>query len=344
VTDPEPRADERALAKRPEGTTALAERSPDGPPGEIEKPFMDHLMELRSRIIITLLVLVLSMVAALVFYKQVSQVLMQPMHDYNDSLEAAAKLKMAAKLEEAAKLEGAAKVEAVAKIEAAAKVDVAGKVDVFTMRPTEGFVAVLKLGLWGGLILAFPMIAWQVWRFVSPGLYRREKLAILPILTLGAFCFAGGVYFAYTFVLPPALNYLMQWAPELGVKASVTLEYYLQFMVMVHVAFGIAFETPLVILALARLGLVTAGGLARKWQYMIVAAFVLGAFLTPPDIVTQLMMAGSLVTLYTLSIILALLFGKRTPLEDAEGVEGDESSSWDSVRGHGGGEGDSPST
>ncbi len=281
-------SESRALARRPDGAAALAERPPDGPPGEVEKPFMAHLMELRARIMICLLVLVLSMVGALVFYKQVSRVLMQPLYDYN------------------------------------ATVGEAEKVEVFTMRPTEGFVAVLKLGLWGGLILAFPMIAWQVWRFVSPGLYRREKLAILPILTFGAFCFAGGVCFAYRFVLPPALSYLMSWAPELGVKASVTLDYYLQFMVMVHVAFGIAFETPLVILALARLGLVTSGWLVRKWQYMIVAAFVLGAFLTPPDVVTQLMMAGSLVGLYMLSVVLAFVFGKRSRFEDdGEATEGD---------------------
>jgi sec-independent protein translocase protein TatC len=282
-----------AVAERPADKHPLAERPVDAPAGEIEKPFMDHLMELRSRIFISLFVLVLAMVASLVFYKEVSRVLMQPMHDYN------------------------------------ARAGETEKVEVFTMRPTEGFVAVLKLGLWGGLVLAFPMITWQIWRFVSPGLYRREKLAILPILTLGAFCFAGGAYFAYTSVLPPALDYLMPWASKLGVKGSVTLGYYLQFMVMVHVAFGIAFETPLVILAFARLGLVTAGGLARKWQYMLVAAFVLGAVLTPPDVVTQLMMAGSLVALYTLSIFLALVFGKRKPREE------DGTSSRGGVREHG---------
>jgi sec-independent protein translocase protein TatC len=286
VTDPEPRADERALAKRPEGTTALAERPPDGPPGEIEKPFMDHLMELRARIMVCLLVLVLSMAAAWVFYKDVGRILMQPVQDYN--------------------------------VTAAEEF----KVEVFTIRPTEGFVAVLRLGLWGGLVLAFPVLAWQVWRFVSPGLYRREKLAILPIFTIGIFFFAGGVYFAYRLVTPLALQYLFSWPPELGASAKVSLDYYLQFLIMIHVAFGIAFETPLVILALARLGLVTAGGLARKWQYMMVAAFVLGAFLTPPDVVTQLLMAGSLVSLYFLSIILALLFGRRSVFEgDDERIE-----------------------
>lgn len=269
-------------ARRADGETALAEYTEEARPGEVEKPFMEHLMELRTRIIICLLVLVVSMVAALIFYKPVSRILMQPLDDYN------------------------------------AGVGEAEKVDVFTMRPTEGFVAVLKLGLWGGLLLAFPVIAWQVWRFVSPGLYRREKLAILPILTLGTICFAGGVYFAYVFVIPPAFSYLLSWAPELGVKSSVTLEYYLQFMVMVHVAFGLAFETPLVILALARLGLVTAGGLVRKWQYIVVGAFVLGAILTPPDVVTQLLMAGSLIGLYAVSVVLALVFGRRSRRWDGD--------------------------
>ncbi len=214
------------------------------------------------------------MIAAWVFYRPAGRVMRRPLDDYNASV-----------------AEGL-------------------KIEIITLRPTEAFVLVLRLGFWGGLVLAFPVIVWQVWRFVSPGLYKREKMAILPIFTVGIFFFAGGCYFAYRFIFPLSLAYLYHFPPQFGALSMVTLDNYFQFFLMIHVAFGISFETPLVILALARVGLVTARGLARRWRHMVVGAFVVGALLTPPDWVTQVLMAGSLIVLYCLSILLAAIFGR----------------------------------
>ncbi|MHC4253661.1 MAG: twin-arginine translocase subunit TatC, partial [Planctomycetota bacterium] len=133
------------------------------------------------------------------------------------------------------------------------------------------------------------------------------------------FFFGGGAYFAYRYVVPVALEFLFPFARKLGAVMRPTLREYLRFFLMIHVAFGVVFETPLVILALARMGLVTARGLLRRWQIVIVAAFVLGALLTPPDVMTQSMMAGSIIALYALSLILAQIFGRKRTIFDAQG-------------------------
>jgi len=271
-------------------TRGLAEEERQG---EVNKTFMGHLMELRARIIVCVLFLVLAMVAALVFFEPLSAIVRRPVEVHNAPPRPAAE-----------------------------------QIKIIMQRPTDGFIFVLKLGLLGGLVLAFPVIAWQVWRFVSPGLYKREKKAVLPIMTVGMFFFAGGCYFAYRFIIPFAIAYLYSFAPLLKFEPTVTATYYMQFFLMIHFAFGIAFETPLVVLALAMMGLVTAGGLIRKWQYIIVGAFVVGALLTPPDVVTQAMMGGSLIVLYMFSIVLAAIFGRRPPaLGDEEGGEDGEGDS-----------------
>jgi sec-independent protein translocase protein TatC len=244
---------------------------------------MGHLLELRWRIFVSLFFIVVSTGASWVFWRELSVVITTPVKEYNESAP-----------EEA-------------------------RVELITTAPMEAFVAVLHLGLWGGLVLAFPLIGWQTWRFVGPGLYRREKLALLPVLTLGTGCFAGGAYFAYRLVLPIALQYLLSFGPEMGVEQKLALREYMSFFLMLHVSFGLAFETPLVILALARLGVVTARGLVRALRYVIVAAFVIGAVLTPPDALTQAMLAGSLVALYVLSIFLAAVFGRKPPADDEPG-------------------------
>jgi len=247
---------------------------PSPRPGEVSKTFLGHLMELRARIILCVLAVVLAMIAALVFHQELSSIIQRPVEDYNATV-----------------------------------VDEESKVRFLTTRVQEAFIFILKIGLWGGLLLASPIMAWQVWSFVSPGLYVREKRAVLPIFTVGLFFFAGGAYYAYRFVMPLALAYLLPFAGKLGAEARLTLSEYFRFFLMVHVAFGLAFETPLVVLGLARAGLVTARGLLVAWRYIVVGAFVLGAVLTPPDYVTQILMAGCLLALYAISVLLAWVFG-----------------------------------
>ncbi len=250
---------------------------PPGKPGrDAPGSFTGHLVELRMRVILCLVGVLATMIVALVFYRQLSQVLMAPVEDYNLDVDEPLRLR------------------------------------ILMVRPTDAFSVVLKMGFWGGLVLAFPIIIWHVWRFVSPGLHRRERRAVLPIFALGMFFFAGGCWFANEFVFPLALKYLLSFAPEMGADTTVSLAEYVHFFLMLHMAFGIAFETPLVVLALALVGLVTARGLVRRWRYVIVGTFVVGAVLTPPDAMTQLLMAGSLIVLYLLSIVLAWMFGRRT--------------------------------
>jgi sec-independent protein translocase protein TatC len=244
-------------------------------PGEVRKTVLEHLMELRARIIACLVLLAVTCAVAWFFYEEIMAVVRGPLEDYNAGLDGAVGVKLQA------------------------------------IKITEPFVFILKLGMWGGLILASPFILSQIWAFVSPGLYSREKRAMIPIFTVGIFFFAGGAYFCYRFVIPLAIAYLVPFGVRLGASVEPTLSSYLSFFVMLHVAFGLVFETPLVILALAVAGIVTARGLLRQWRYVCVGAFVLGAVLTPPDVITQVMMAATIIVLYFGSVILAWVFGRK---------------------------------
>lgn len=269
----------------------MAEREEEPRPGEVNMSFMDHLMELRARIILSLVIFVACCTVSWIYYDRLFELVRQPIVDYNAGASEEAQIKLQ------------------------------------VIAPTEAFGFVVSLGIWAGLLFASPIVAYQIWRFVSPGLYRGEKMAILPIFTVGILFFASGAWFAYRYTIPLALEFLAPFAPKLEAVIEYRLRDYLWFFIMIHVSFGIVFETPLVILALARMGLVTARGLVRRWQYVIVGAFILGAILTPPDVMTQAVMAGSLLALYTLSIILAAVFGRRRPESDEEPGEGPEDGS-----------------
>jgi sec-independent protein translocase protein TatC len=249
------------------------------------KTFMEHLLELRARLFVCLFVVLACTIAAWVFWGQIGAIIVRPVEEHNKSL------------------------------------PVEEHVELIITAPMEAFSAVLRIGLWTGLVLALPIILWEIWRFVSPGLFRRERFALIPMLLMGPFLFAAGVWFAYEFIFPIGMRYLLSFAPELGVLSKLSLSNYMRFFVMIHVAFGLAFETPLLILALARLGFVTPGGLVRSSRYVIVGAFVLGAVLTPPDVVTQVMMAGVLIVLYFGSIVIAWAFGTKRGAPDDEADE-----------------------
>jgi sec-independent protein translocase protein TatC len=241
--------------------------------------FMDHLMELRSRLVVCLVALVVTSAAAWAFHEELFGLVRGPLDHYNASAPPEARVRFIGK------------------------------------ELAEPFVFVMWLGIWGGLLLASPVIAWEAWRFVSPGLYRRERRVVLAAFVMGAFFFAGGAAFAYRFVMPAAVGFLAPYGAKLGAEMMLTLSGYLGFFVTLHAAFGLAFETPLVVLVLALFGVVTARGLLRRWKYAVAGAFILGAVLTPPDVASQVMMAGCLVALYLLSVVLALAFGRRAGRE-----------------------------
>jgi sec-independent protein translocase protein TatC len=186
---------------------------------------------------------------------------------------------------------------------------------IFTALP-EAFFTYLKVALLAGIGLASPVIIYHFWRFIAPGLYKRERSALLPIVFFSTFFFIGGALFGYFVVFPWGFKFFVGFASD-NIKAMPSIREYLKFAAKLLFAFGFIFELPLFTFFLARLGLVNAELLRRKQKYSILAIFMLAAVLTPPDIVTQVLMAGPLLLLYEISIWVARIFGRK-PLADEE--------------------------
>ena len=188
---------------------------------------------------------------------------------------------------------------------------------IFTALP-EAFITYLKVALLAGIGLASPVIIYQFWRFIAPGLYQREQRAMFPIVLFSTFFFVGGALFGYFVVFPFGFKFFIGFASD-SIRALPSIREYLKFATKLLFAFGFIFELPLFSYFLARLGLVNAEMLRTKQKYAILIIFMLAAILTPPDIVTQVMMAGPLLLLYELSIWIAKIFGRKPlDLEDEE--------------------------
>lgn len=181
----------------------------------------------------------------------------------------------------------------------------------------------------GGIFFGIPIVLHQAWLFVAPGLYKHERKMALPFVVLSTLCFAGGGLFGYYFVLPEAFDFMIGYTITDGAHQMVpdiTVEDYLGFTSKLLLAFGIVFEMPIAVGFLSALGLLTHHILLRWWRWAIVGAFVVGAILTPPDYVTQTMLAVPLVVLYGISIGIAYLItrargsgeGESTDAVDAE--------------------------
>ncbi|MBI5642241.1 MAG: twin-arginine translocase subunit TatC [Deltaproteobacteria bacterium] len=189
---------------------------------------------------------------------------------------------------------------------------------------TEPFFIYMKIGFVGGVILASPVILFQVWGFVAPGLYKEEKLWFIAIVISSVILFAAGSLFAYFVVFPFGFKYLLSYASE-SLKPILSMELYFSFATKFLLAFGAVFQLPLAILVLARMGVVTAGKLLSWWRYALVVILIVAAVLTPtPDVFNQFLMAGPLVVLYGLGIIVAKLFGKKKAAPSEDGDEAEE--------------------
>lgn len=176
---------------------------------------------------------------------------------------------------------------------------------------TEPFFTYLKIGAFAGLLLALPVILWQIWQFVAPGLYGNEKRLVLPFVLASSACFATGTWFGFMYVFPTVFRFLVQFGTGGGdIEAMLSMGAYLGLSSKLLLAFGLVFELPIVIFFLARLGIVDHRWLARNRKYALLLAFVVGAILTPPDIISQLSLAGPFMVLYEVGIIVARLFGK----------------------------------
>ena len=195
-----------------------------------------------------------------------------------------------------------------------------GETLIFTGLP-EAFFTYLKVALLSGLMLAAPIIIYQFWMFVAPGLYNREKRLMVPIVFLSSFFFVGGALFGYFIVFPWGFKFFLGFADE-HIRALPSMKEYLGFSAKLLLAFGLVFELPLVITLLAKLGLVSVDFLKKNRKYALLLFFVGAAILTPPDVVTQIMMALPLMLLYEISILGARIFGKQKIEAEAESAKG----------------------
>jgi sec-independent protein translocase protein TatC len=189
---------------------------------------------------------------------------------------------------------------------------------VFTA-PAEAFWVQMKVGIFAGLFLAAPVILWQVWAFIAPGLHDDEKKYASPFVIIGSLMFLAGGAFALFVVTPYALTFLLGYARP-GLKPMITIQNHIDFLLKFTLAFGVVFELPLALTLLARMGVVTAKTLARHRKYAVLGAFVVSAILTPtPDAFNQALMAGPLIVLYEVGIVSARLFGRKPAPATAAG-------------------------
>jgi sec-independent protein translocase protein TatC len=174
----------------------------------------------------------------------------------------------------------------------------------------EAFFTYMKVAFIAGLILSSPFVLYQVWAFVAPGLYRQEKRYVIPFVAAGSFFFALGILFAYFVAIPVGFKFLLGYATDF-IKPMPSMKEYLSFSIKFLLAFGLVFEFPVVLVLLARIGVVDAKTLARHRKYAILLIFIFAAVITPPDLVSQVLLALPLMGLYELSIFLSKIFGKK---------------------------------
>lgn len=184
--------------------------------------------------------------------------------------------------------------------------------------PVDPFVAYMQLSIIFGLLLSSPWVFYQLWAFIAPGLYKRERRLAVPFILASTIFFAGGAFFGYAVVFPMGFETLLGMAGMLPsatirVQPTLMLDQYITFALQMLLAFGVVFEVPVLVTFLALVGLVNWKQLMDFGRYWVVIAAVIAAILTPPDVGSQMMMLVPLVVLYFLSVGLAFLFGPKVP-------------------------------
>jgi len=179
------------------------------------------------------------------------------------------------------------------------------------------FLVPLKILLMTAFLLALPVVLYQAWAFIAPGLYSHEKKLVMPLVVSSTLLFMVGVAFCYFFVFGQVFKFIQSFAPK-SITAAPDIEAYLSFVISMFIAFGLAFEVPIVVIVLARMNVVTIEKLKEFRSYFIVLAFIIAAIVTPPDVVSQLALAIPMCILYEIGIWAAQLFIKHTQAPDAE--------------------------
>jgi sec-independent protein translocase protein TatC len=254
-------------------------------------PLMEHLKELRDRILISLAAFVVGILIAFAVWNPIFNFLTSPICDA---------------------LEGRGQ-----------------ECQLVLIKLQEGFFVAFRISVMGGFILAFPIIAWQLWRFVAPGLYKSEKGAFLPFLLASPLMFTLGATFAFYVVLPIAFNFFLGFqqmmvtdpnaGPDLvtvdpgtaGIMFQGSMEQYLSLTTNFILAFGLCFQLPVLLTLMGKAGLISAQGLIGMRRYAIVLILILAAVVTPPDMMSQLILFAAIYPLYEVSIFLIRRIEKR---------------------------------
>ena len=241
-------------------------------------PLMEHLLELRKRLIYALICFFICGAACFAFSTEIFNFLARPLHAVTNHL-------------------------------------------IYTALP-EYFFTQIKIAAFGGLCLGFPLIAWQLWAFVAPGLYRHEKRAFLPFLIWTPILFAVGATFVYLIVMPRMINFFGSYqtagnAGTMGIELQAKVSDYLDLVMTLIIAFGLTFQLPVLLSLLGKVGIVTSAGLKSMRRFAIVGLFGVAAIFTPPDAFSMLSLAIPLVALYEISIICVKMIEKGKAKDDA---------------------------
>lgn len=177
------------------------------------------------------------------------------------------------------------------------------------------FMVPLKVTLFVSFIIALPYVLWQLWGFIAPGLYRKEKRLAAPIIVSSLLMFFLGMCYCYFIVFRMVFQFIAGFSPE-SVNFAPDIDSYFSFVLALFIAFGVTFEVPIVVVMLNRLGITTVEKLKKGRPYMIVGAFILAAIFTPPDVLSQCLLALPLVVLYQVGIWLCAIFGKAKDIDD----------------------------
>ena len=268
-------------------------------------PLIEHLKELRNRILISVAALGVACLVGYLLWIPVFHILSEPM--------------------------------------CAAMADYGQKCQFVLIKLQEGFFVAVKIAVWAGFAMSFPIIAFQLWRFVAPGLYRNEKNAFLPFLIASPAMFIAGAAFAYYLILPGAFHFFLSYQSDFdqamspgntlaqapaGVLYQGSVESFLSLTMTFVMAFGLCFQLPVLLTLMGKAGMISAAGLRATRKYAVVAILAVAAVATPPDVMSQLIMFFAVYPLYELSIFLIAGFEKkREAQERADGTWVDEDES-----------------